>query len=215
MAACITVFGRTARAVVGRTLRLAGLVAPLALAACGATEGIGGKLLTGVLGDEPKPMDPALYAATPVCPEIGIREGTEFMPVFDPGKFGDPAAIRFQANVQRVARDCEAEGDRLRVRVGAAGRVLSGPKGAVGSVTVPVRVVVTLGDKVLYSGLTTANADVQAPDYSALWSIVDSNVLLSIADSHDATILVGLDGHPDSKVAKGKAKPAKKPVSKP
>jgi hypothetical protein len=197
----------------GRTLaRLALLVLPLALTGCGSTEGIGGKLITGVFKSDPPSMDQNLYAQTPACPSVEIRDGTEFMPIFAKGKEGMLDAILFQANVQRVARDCDVSGDRLTVRVGAAGRVLSGPKGAVGSVTVPVRVAVTIGDRVLYSAVSAATVDVQAPDYSGLWSIVDSNVTMTIDESHDATIWVGLDGHPD----KSKAKPpAKKRVTKP
>ncbi|MCE1234837.1 MAG: hypothetical protein LWW93_00635 [Hyphomicrobiales bacterium] len=182
-----------------RAARASALLLPLALAGCGATEGIGGnlagsKILSGTLSG-PKEMDPAVYAATPVCPEVLVRDGTEFMPIFEPGKGGDVGAIRFQASVQRVARDCEEAGDgNIRVRVGAAGRVLSGRSAATGSVTVPVRVAVTVGDKVLYSKLTPTQVTVQAPDYSALWSIVDDGVLLSVADSKVVTIYVGLDG---------------------
>lgn len=192
---------------------LALLLLPLALAGCGSTDGIGGKLITGVFKEDAPTMDAKLYAETPACPEAAIRDGTEFMPIFEKGKEGTLDGIRFQANVQRVARDCDVSGDRLTVRVGAAGRVLSGPTGAVGSVTVPVRIAVTIGDRVLYSAVSTATTDVQAPDYSGLWSVVDSNVVMTVADSHDATIWVGLDGHPDKNKAKAPAK--KRVVTKP
>ena len=203
-------FGAVEPSVSTFPLRLALLALPLALAGCGATEGIGGNIMS-VVAPKPKEMDPALYAATPVCPTVEIREGTEFMPVFKPGKFGDPASILFQASVQRVARDCDNEGDSIRVRVGVAGRVLSGPTGATGASQVPIRVAVTLGDKVVYSKLHQAAVDVQAPDYSALWSVVDDGILLSAADSKEVTIYAGLDGKPDPKAGKGKPK---KTVSK-
>lgn len=201
--------------VFSNTLRLIALALPLALAGCGSADGVGGKI-SEILVPKPKEMDPALYAATAVCPDVEIRDGTEFMPVFKPGKFGDPAAILFQASVQRVARDCDSDGTNLRIRVGVAGRVLSGPTGATGAATVPVRVVATLGDRVLYSKVTMAAVDVQAPDYSALWSVVDDGVVLSIADSHDATIYAGLDGKAADPKGKGAKpdKPKKAPVTK-
>jgi hypothetical protein len=206
------VSGRPASAAVfALGLRAAVLALPLALAGCGATEGIGGNIMS-VVAPKPQEMDPAIYAATPVCPNVEIRDGTEFMPVFKPGKFGDPSQIMYQASVQRVARDCEMEGDMLRVRVGVAGRVLSGPTGATGASTVPVRIAVVVGDKVTYSKLHQAAVDVQAPDYSALWSVVDGDVLLSIADSKEATIYAGLDGKGDPKG--GKDKPRKKKTTK-
>jgi len=198
----------------------AALFAPLVLtlpllAGCGASEGIGSdlmpsKLLTGTLTG-PKEMDPAVYAATPVCPEALVRDGTEFMPIFEPGKQMDFEKVRFQAAVQRVARDCEnAIGGGIKVRVGVAGRVLAGKSAATGKVTVPVRVAVTAGDQVLYSKLTTATVDVQAPDYSALFSIVDDGITLSIPESQAATIYVGLDG----KGAVTKPQKGKKRVTK-
>ena len=205
----VRVSGRPASAAIfGHGLRLAVLALPLVLAGCGgATEGIGSNILS-VVAPKPKEMDPALYAATPVCPTVELREGTEFIPVFRPGKFGDPSQIMYQASVQRIARDCEMEGDNLRVRVGVAGRVLSGPTGATGASTVPIRVAVMIGDRVIYSKLHQATVDVQAPDYSALWSVVDDGIVLSVADSKDASIYAGLDGKGDPKGAK--EKPRKK-----
>jgi hypothetical protein len=185
-------------------------LAPL-LAACSAADGIGEKLLLG--GTKPQEMDPKLYAETPVCPNVEIRDGTEFMPIFEAGKFGNIDFIRYQANIQRVARDCTEDPAGLHVRVGAAGRVLSGPKGATGSVTVPVRIVALVGDRVIYSKLFPTTVDIQAPDYSALWSVIDSDITLTVADSHDVTIYVGLDGK--GEIGKP-AKPtkARKPVTK-
>ncbi len=198
--------GRSApSAVFAHGLRAATLALPLMLAGCGATEGIGSNIMS-VVAPKPQEMDPALYAATPVCPNVEIRDGTEFMPVFKPGKFGDPSQIMFQASVQRVARDCDMDGETLRIRVGVAGRVLSGPTGATGASNVPVRIAVIVGDKVVYSKLHQAAVDVQAPDYSALWSVVDDGVMLSIADSKEATIYAGLDGKADPKGAKDKPK---------
>lgn len=185
----------------------AALFAPLVLAlpllaGCGASQGIGSdlvpsKLLSGTLTG-PQEMDPAVYAATPICPEALVRDGTEFMPIFEPGAQNDFDRVRFQAAVQRVARDCEnAVGGGIKVRVGVAGRVLAGKSAASGTVTVPVRVAVTAGDQVLYSKLTTTQVTVQAPDYSALFSVVDDGITLSIPESQAATIYVGLDGKGD------------------
>ena len=206
MVACVS--GRSGSAgVFALGLRLAALALPIALAGCSSstTDGIGSNILS-VVAPKPQEMDPAIYAATPVCPNVEIRDGTEFMPVFKPGKFGDPSQILFQASVQRVARDCDMEGDNVRIRVGIAGRVLSGPTGATGASTVPIRVAVLIGDKVVYSKLHQAAVDVQAPDYSALWSVVDDGIVLSAADSKEATIYAGLDGKGELKGGKDKAK---------
>lgn len=206
----------SAKGFLPRAAQFAPLVLALPLlAGCGASEGIGSdlmpsKLLSGTLTG-PQEMDPAVYAATPVCPEALVRDGTEFMPIFEPGKQNDFDKVRFQAAVQRVARDCEnAIGGGIKVRVGVAGRVLAGKSAATGTVTVPVRIAVTAGDRVLYSKLTTTQVTVQAPDYSALFSVVDDSITLSIPESQAATIYVGLDGKGDVlKPQKGKKRVTK------
>lgn len=204
-----TMFGRA------RTLlAVPATLAVLALAGCGTSDSIGSsfspsKILSGTLND-PKPIDPAVFAATPVCPEALVREGTEFLPIFEPGKNGNFEAVRFQASVQRVARDCEEAPGGIRVRVGVAGRVLSGKNAATGAVTIPVRVAVTAGDKVVYSKLTTTQVTVQAPDYSALFSVIDEGIVLSVAESQAVTIYVGLDGKGD--VGGKPKKPARGPT---
>ncbi|MFX8351067.1 hypothetical protein ABTL64_19325, partial [Acinetobacter baumannii] len=78
-----------------------------------------------------------------------------------------PDTLRFQINVQRVARECDVVGETIVARVGAAGRVVAGPKGAAGKVDVPVRIVAMNGDKQVYTTLKTVSVDVQPPDYGA------------------------------------------------
>lgn len=165
-----------------------------ALAGCGSvSDGIGGSILRGTASETPA-VDPAEFAKTPTCPTAEIRYGAEAISLYDGGKQGDSTQLRYQINVQKVARDCDMAGDRVTVRVGAAGRVVSGPKGATGSVSVPVRVAAVKGDQVLYSKLTTVTVPVNAPDYSANWSIVDDQVAIPAVGSMDTTIYVGLDG---------------------
>ena len=76
--------------------------------------------------------------------------------------------------------------------------------------TVPVRVAVTAGDKVLYSKLVTTQVTVQAPDYSALFSVVDEGITLTVQESQAVTIYVGLDGKGD--VGGKPKKPARVPT---
>ena len=170
-------------------LLLAGLVA---LAGCGSvTGGVGTTLITGGGGSDK--LDTEALLARPTCPPAEIRHGTESMLIFEPGKHGDPNALRFQASIQRVARECNQVGDTMVVRVGAAGRVASGPKGASGTVTVPVRVAAVRDDQVIYSKLSNVAVDVRAPDFSALWTQVDENVVVPAGESAKVTIYVGLD----------------------
>lgn len=175
------------------TARLGPLFAGLLLlAGCGsAMDGIGSTLLTG--GGKGEGLATEDLLARPVCPATEIKHGTESMLIYEPGKHGNPEALRFQASVQRVARECTVNGETMSIRVGAAGRVAAGPKGAQGIVQVPVRVAAVKDDQVIYTKLHTVAVDVRAPDFSALWTQVDDTVVIPSNGSASTTIYVGLD----------------------
>ncbi|KPL54261.1 hypothetical protein [Prosthecomicrobium hirschii] len=182
----------------------AGLATALLLAGCGGTmDSIGTTLLSGTKTDGAE-LDGEAIKARPVCPLVEIRSGTETLPLYETGKQGNADFLRFQISVQRVARECDINGETMSVRVGAAGRVAAGPKGATGKVQVPVRIAAVKGDQVLYSRLNTVSVDVGAPDYSALWSAVDEAMTLPANITSGVTIYVGLDDKPEKPAPKGK-----------
>lgn len=149
-------------------------------------------------------FDPRDFAITGTCPKVFIQNGAETMLLFEPGKQGDPQAIRFQATLTQTARECSLVGDKTLIKVGMAGRVLSGPKGSTGAITLPVRVAVRSGETVLYSGLHQVPVSVNAPDYAAAWSKIDEMVAIPATSADEAQIYVGFDE------AGSKGTPAKK-----
>jgi hypothetical protein len=138
-------------------------------------------------------FDPSQFRITGTCPRVAVVNGAETMLLFEPGKQGDPQSVRFQATLAQSARECALVGDKTLIKVGVAGRVLSGPKGATGALTLPVRVAVRRGEEVLYSQLHMVPVTVSAPDYAANWSKVDEMVAISAAAADDAQIFVGFD----------------------
>ncbi len=71
------------------------------------------------------------------CPQVTVRTGAATWQI-PPGT--GPTAIRYQASLGQLARECTVLGDTMTVRVGIEGRVLVGPKGGPGAVSVPVRI---------------------------------------------------------------------------
>jgi hypothetical protein len=127
-----------------------------------------------------------------VCPKVEIRTGLQSLEVYEKGKDGDAAALRYQAALQRVARECTSTGSQIAMRVGAAGRVLGGPKGAAGPVTFPVRVIVQAGGQPIYQKVHQLTATLAAPDFSALFTLVDDQVVVPAQDAEHAFVYVEL-----------------------
>ena len=147
--------------------------------------------------------DPSLFLDSGYCPPVQIRPGTEALPIYERGHEGDDTFVRFQGSISTTARECHTNGDTLNIKVGIAGRLTAGPKGAPGSFTVPLRVVVVKqhGNKVFYSQISKAPVSISAPTYASDFSYVVDNISIRITpDDHDLVIFVGYD--------EGKPKPA-------
>lgn len=170
----------------------------LSLTAC-AGSSIGSSFGSFMPGASPAPetaadvKDQNRYLATATCPGAEIRYGAEAINLYSNNAQPTPDGLRFQVNVQRVARECDVIGDNIVARVGAAGRVVAGPKGSQGKVDVPVRIVAMNGDKQVYTTLKTVSVDVQPPDYGANWSVVDESVTIPAGIANSTTIFIGLE----------------------
>ena len=131
------------------------------------------------------------------CPKIVMRAGTETYNVYpDKMKRDDPEAekkLRFRATITDAVRECNYNGDTLNIRVGVAGRLISGPAGETGSFTMPVRVAVTQGDTVLYSKLHDVSADIPPGHANAPFSYVDSEINIPRPNRQNIIIYTGFD----------------------
>jgi hypothetical protein len=77
------------------------------------------------------------------CPrfQVWAREG--YVTIYEAGKVGDGLAVMHRGEITKTARECQIEPGRITVKYGFSGRVLLGPKGRSGHVTLPLNVFVT------------------------------------------------------------------------
>jgi hypothetical protein len=131
------------------------------------------------------------------CPPIQIRQGTEALSIYERGHEDDATFARFQATIVKTARQCTDAGGVLTVKVGVGGRVVAGPKGGAGTISLPLRIAVAKqfgGKAPLYSQLFKISVTVAAPDFSGEFSQVYDQVSLPITpDDHDLIVYVGFD----------------------
>jgi len=138
----------------------------------------------------------AKFAAVAVCPEVQVRDGTQLFRVFEKGRQDDFSAIRFQASVQKFARECHTDSaGTTTIKVGVAGRMLAGPSGATGSASLPVRIVLVRdGDEVLYSKLFKVDATIAAGMSSVDWNQVADDLTVPGDKSQGRFVIyVGFD----------------------
>jgi hypothetical protein len=144
---------------------LSGVLA-LALAGCGLssiTSGLGSSIFgSSSSQSQPSPgvnEEQLLSAAkmnesTPVagadvgevahgCPRLSISPRGGNLTIYEDGRAGDGLAIMQRGEITKSARECQIEPGRVTVRYGFSGRVLLGPRGKAGNVTLPISVVVT------------------------------------------------------------------------
>ena len=130
-----------------------------------------------------------------------MRDGTQLLRIFEKGRDGDPAGVRFQGTIGKFARECRT--DRATgvttVKVGVAGRLLSGPSGATGGHTLPLRVVlVKNGDEVLYSQMNPVDAVIPPGQAAVTWTrIVDGITAPLAVNTLDELLAADIDPDAD------------------
>ena len=174
-----------------------GLAALMALSSC-TSSGTGDALSSA--SDAKKKSDDDFVNLRAYCPKTVIRAGTETLRLYPKGvKKGDEGAkkqLRFQATIQEVVRECNYISNTLSIRVGIAGRVITGPAGEAGAVELPVRVAVTRGDEVLYSQLHKLSANIEPGSSLATFRFVDEAVNIDKPPKPNVIIHVGFDEGP-------------------
>lgn len=171
--------------------RLLGISLLAVLAGCSQTDkGAGLGASSGA--QQASAQQPVIQGA---CPQVYLRDGTAVHRAYAKGAKDDPQQVRYQATLAATTRQCVQTADSLKVTVMAQGRVVSGPAGSAGTVSLPIRVAATDGDSTLYSTLTKFNVDIP-PAGTAQYVFTDANVVIPGGAGSFAKIYVGFDEGP-------------------
>jgi hypothetical protein len=84
---------------------------------------------------------------SPHCPQVVAWPNDRLLTVYEPGHNGDILWVIHRGEITKLSRDCQIYSDRVIVKYGFAGRVLLGPKGKPGTVTMPVKIRAAGADK--------------------------------------------------------------------
>lgn len=81
--------------------------------------------------------------ASPGCPRFVVWPRDSHLTIYEPGRVGDGLAIVHRGELTKTARECTITGNHVTVRYGFSGRVLLGPRGRSGPLSLPINVFVT------------------------------------------------------------------------
>ncbi len=77
------------------------------------------------------------------CPRFVPWPRDNFVTIYEMGRVGDGMAVMHRGEITKTARECAIEPARVTVKYGFSGRILLGPKGRPGPISLPVQVFVT------------------------------------------------------------------------
>ena len=179
--------------------RVLGVLGPLTagmlLVACSTS---GGSTLSGLFkSDKPVADVPQDYFMTRgYCPPVQIRGGTGVFVSYERGHESDRDFIRHQASITRTARECSEMAGSLSLRVGVGGRVVAGPKGVAGEISLPLRIAVSRQGQtdVIFSQLYKVPVTLAPPDLGADFQQVITTTSFPMAPGDkDIIVYVGFD----------------------
>ena len=81
------------------------------------------------------------------CPQFEVWPSTQTLTTYENGRVGDGGAIVNRGEITQTARECQVSGGHVVIRYGFSGRVLLGPRGVAGHVSLPVNIVLTDSQK--------------------------------------------------------------------
>jgi len=107
------------------------------------------------------------------CPRFQVWPRDNTLTIYEAGRAGDGLAVMHRGEITKTARECSVAAGQVTVKYGFAGRVLLGPKGAAGRVTMPVAVFVTDAKRArLVNERVTVDVDVTADNPIGYFSAV-------------------------------------------
>jgi hypothetical protein len=177
----------------------------LAAAGCQSGDssgGSGGGILGFGGGEKQKQPEQGKVLASELrayCPKVTLKEETASMNRYAKGGEDDPAKLAFQASISEATRSCNRQTGMLAMQVAVAGRVVPGPAGAPGQVTLPVKVTVLRSDgEVLYS--QTQNEQITLGGNQVQQFVLnDRNVVVPIPEDNTLQVFAGFDTGPAKK----------------
>lgn len=180
-------------------------------------------LFGGGSSSQPAPAQTATSdtpgAADIDCPTMDIRQGASTLLInAGAGGDGDALGLRYQGSFVRAARECRLQNGQLAIKIGVQGRIILGPAGGPGEVTVPVRMALvqeSLSESTpLWSKLYLVRVNVPPGEPNVNFSTISEDLVIPMPKAIDLEQMLIYIGFDPAGAEQEKRKPAPKAAAK-
>jgi hypothetical protein len=153
------------------------------------------------------------------CPGVDYRQGAATYNITDT-KSAENAALnlKYLASFVKTARECDVRGPNVTIRVGVQGRVVVGPAGSPGTVTIPLRYALVkegLEPNVIWTKLYTFNVSIPSTNLNVPFTHIEEDMTVPIPPADElAAYVVYIGFDPESLKPAEKPKPAPRPTAR-
>lgn len=130
------------------------------------------------------------------CPPVTLKSGTAYFTTYKGSDRTNPENVIYQASIIDVTRSCEYGSEGATMTVAVAGKVVPGPAGGEGTITMPIRIAATRGDAVLYSQLFRHEVAVDDTSGATQFIFTDPGVTIPAPVDGTVQVLAGYDEGP-------------------
>lgn len=112
------------------------------------------------------------------CPPVLLSDETAVLTTYEGNAQGDPERIVHRASLGKTSRACTFGQGTGTINAAIAGRVIPGPRGRTGTITLPIRIEARRGDEVLYSQLFRHTVTIADTAGATQFLLSDPNIVI-------------------------------------
>jgi hypothetical protein len=149
------------------------------------------------------------------CPPVEYRLGAATWAVNGPAAENSAMSLRYQASFTQTARECLVSDSNLTIKVGVQGRIVIGPAGSPGTISIPLRYALVREDlhpRTLWTRLFTVPVTVPADELNVAWLHVQEEMTVPRPSPQELdayVVYVGFDPEGAGKAAAPRPKTAR------
>lgn len=142
------------------------------------------------------------------CPQAVIRDEASVYRTYAKGAKDDASQLTYQASLAQATRQCTSDGTNLIIHIAVQGRLVAGPMGSSGKVTLPIHVSVMDNETALYSKTINYTAEIPPGETTTQFLFTEDDISVTGGSGGFTIVQIGFDQGPQ------KPEKAEKPVRK-